>query len=322
MTFYKRSVIFLMAFILVVPFIFPKEKKVGRYLTDIEWYPRYPDQLNHILDSFFNVDTPVTAQLAKEKFFRRNKNLLQNEHSLEFSVSYASMMISERKSNSKEKHYVNCGPGKAPEENERTTLKTGDKPINLSIKEKKTLFSIARGTLEDHFAGKNTSSEAVGKKYNSNLTPLLKEKTGVFVTLKKGGELRGCIGTIVGYEPLWEGVCKNVLNAAFNDYRFPSLKENELKKIELEISVMTPLQKIENYKKIRLGTDGVIIKKYGRQAVFLPQVATETGWGLDMFLGQLCMKAGLPFDSYKAEGMEFFIFQALVFGEHDLKREK
>jgi AmmeMemoRadiSam system protein B/AmmeMemoRadiSam system protein A len=534
MTFYKRSVIFLMALLLVIPFIFPKEKKVRRYLTGIEWYPRYPDQLNRMLDTFFSnaksksipgkivgligphaglaysgqcaaraykqlkkspglervimlgvshrggfygaavsdfeynstplgnipVDTQVTAQLAKEKFFTINNNLLQNEHSLEthlpflqyiqgklknnrykivpilfgylkkedfkpmaaiikkyvtpktlviassdfthygsgygyipfrekikenltkldmgmadcikkldfdgffqykrdtgitmcgfipvgimmnifvgenytgtlidyyksadrsgdysFSVSYVSIIISESKGMSKDKRRINRGPGKAPEEKEKTISNTGNKPMNLSNKEKKTLFSIARGTLEDHFAEKNTSSQTVEEKYKSSLTPLLKEKAGVFVTLKKSGELRGCIGTIVGVEPLWEGVRKNALNAAFNDYRFSSLKENELKKIEMEISVMTPLQKIDDYKKIRLGTDGVIIRKYGRQAVFLPQVATETGWGLDMFLGRLCMKAGLPFDAYKSEGMEFFIFQAMVFGEHDL----
>jgi uncharacterized protein (TIGR00296 family) len=84
----------------------------------------------------------------------------------------------------------------------------------------------------------------------------------------------------------------------------------------IEISVMTPLQRIDDYKKIKLGTDGVIIKKGNYQAVFLPQVATETGWNLDQFLGHLCQKAGLPASSYDESGdMEFCIFQAQVFGE-------
>jgi AmmeMemoRadiSam system protein B/AmmeMemoRadiSam system protein A len=242
-----------------------------------------------------------------------------------FSVSYASIIISKDKSKSKAERAVNRGPGKVPEESGdtgKTALKKGDNPMTLSIEEKKTLLSIARGTLEGHFEGKDISSQAVEEKNKSSLTPLLKEKAGVFVTLRKSGDLRGCIGSIVGVEPLWEGVRNNVLNSAFHDFRFSPVKKDEMKAIEMEISVMTPLQKIVDYKKIRLGTDGVIIKKDGRQAVFLPQVATETGWNLDQFLSQLCMKAGLLPSDYRSEEMEFFIFQAQVFSEHEVKKEK
>jgi uncharacterized protein (TIGR00296 family) len=80
---------------------------------------------------------------------------------------------------------------------------------------------------------------------------------------------------------------------------------------------MTPLQQIEDYKKIKLGTDGVVIRKGYHQAIYLPQVATETGWDLDRFLGSLCQKAGLPANTYKEKGMEFHIFQAQVFAEQE-----
>lgn len=220
-----------------------------------------------------------------------------------FSVSYASIIISKKDGG------VNRGPGKAPPQHEM------ENDMDITIEEKKTLLAIARRTLEDFFNGKSTALEDLEKDYK--ITPPLKEKAGVFVTLKRNGDLRGCIGTIIGVEPVYEGVRNNALKAAFKDPRFYPLKKGELKKIDMEVSVMTPLQKIADYKKIRLGTDGVIIRQYGRQAVYLPQVATETGWGLDRFLSRLCMKAGLPGDAYQKEGMEFYIFQAQVFGEHD-----
>jgi len=190
--------------------------------------------------------------------------------------------------------------------------------MNLSNKEKKTLLSIARQTLENQFKGNYKVLKEVENSFP--ITPPLREKSGVFVTLRKQGDLRGCIGTIIGMEPLWEGVRNNVLKSAFQDPRFPPLRESELEKVEIEISVMTPLQKIDDYKKIRLGTDGVIIRKDYHQAVYLPQVATETGWNLDQFLGSLCQKAMLPASAYKSGGMEFQIFQALVFEEKEMEK--
>jgi AmmeMemoRadiSam system protein B/AmmeMemoRadiSam system protein A len=187
-------------------------------------------------------------------------------------------------------------------------------PMELSKKEKKVLLTIARDTLKEYFTN-NKTPEEVEKKYS--ITDKLKLETGVFVTLKKKGQLRGCIGSLVGKAPVYLGVMDNAISAALKDPRFMPVREEELKEIDLEISVMTPLQKIKDYKQIRLGIDGVIIKKGYNQAVYLPQVATETGWNLDEFLGSLCRKAGLPINSYKSEGMEFLVFQAQVFGEKE-----
>jgi len=234
----------------------------------------------------------------------------ENDYTL--SVSYASIIITASLSKPAK---VNRGPGKPAAE---TVADPGKSPMTLSHKEKKTLLSIARQTLEDHFRGKRLQLKEIESKFK--ISPPLKEKSGVFVTLKKNHDLRGCIGSLIGREPLYEGVRNNVLKAAFQDPRFRPLKDSELKTIRMEISVMTPLQKIHDYKKIRLGTDGVIIRKGYYQAVFLPQVATETGWSLDMFLKRLCMKAGLSPGAYKEEGMDFYIFQALVFDEKEVKK--
>ena len=530
MTLNKKSVIFLLILILAGSFCFPKEKKVREYLIDIEWYPRSPERLTEMLETFFKnagskplpgkivgligphaglvysgqcaaraykqleqlpdlervillglshqggfygaavsdfdfdstplgeipVDTTVTAELAKENLFRKSNSIMQNEHSLEthlpflqyiqdklknnrykivpilfgylekkdfkkmadiikkyvtpktlviassdfthygdnygyapfrtnikenltkldmgmidyirkmdfdgffqykeetgitmcgiipvgvlmnifkednckvelmdyyksgdrgndysFSVSYASLLFIKEPG----KTGVNRSPGKALPETKKTTEKPGDKTMNLNLKEKKTLLSIARQTLENHFKGNYKVLKELETSFP--ITTPLKEKSGVFVTLREQGDLRGCIGTIIGEEPLWEGVRNNVLKSAFHDPRFPPLKESELEKVDIEISVMTPLQKIVDYKKIRLGTDGVIIRKDYYQAVFLPQVATETGWNLDQFLGHLCQKAGLPTNTYKSGGMEFLIFQALVFEEKEMEK--
>jgi hypothetical protein len=181
----------------------------------------------------------------------------------------------------------------------------------LAGNEKKLLLELARSTLRDHFQGK----PAAGEERTAAL-PRLQQALGVFVTLRKQGQLRGCIGSIVGVEPLYRGVRANALHAAFDDPRFPALREKELDEVEIEISVMTPLRRAADYRAIRLGRDGVVIRDGHAQAVFLPQVATETGWTLDEFLGQLCLKARLERSAYRASrSMQFFVFQAQVFSE-------
>lgn len=221
----------------------------------------------------------------------------ENDYSL--SVSYASILMvgTPRPDSPKEK-----------KDNPRSTT------MELTAQEKKTLLAIARETLEEYISKEATPGN-LEKRYT--LTDNLKIETGVFVTLKIGEHLRGCIGSLVGTSPLYLEVQDNAIKSAVQDPRFNPVQKGELKKIDIEISVMTPLQKIEDYKKIRLGIDGVIIKKGYYQAVFLPQVATETGWALDEFLGHLCEKAGLPTRAFQSPGMEFLIFQALIFGEKE-----
>ena len=181
----------------------------------------------------------------------------------------------------------------------------------LSPAEQTGLLAIARRTLEASLAGRDEDSILAGV----DLSPALQLRAGVFVTLRRKHRLRGCIGSIVGTRPLYRGVMANARNAAFNDPRFPAVQAAELGEISIEISVMTPLQRITDYRSIQLGRDGVIISLRNASAVYLPQVATETGWDLDTFLSNLCRKAGLSSRAYRSPDMEFRVFQAQVFAE-------
>jgi len=152
-----------------------------------------------------------------------------------------------------------------------------------------------------------------------NPSPALEQTRGMFVTLKKRGELRGCIGEIVPEKPLYQLVGAVALKSALEDPRFRQLRHDELKDIEIEISVLTAAAPVAGAEDIVVGRDGVIVKKGGRSAIFLPQVATEQGWGRDEMLDQLCLKAGLPAGSWK-KGAQFLTFQAEVFSETDFKQ--
>ena len=142
----------------------------------------------------------------------------------------------------------------------------------------------------------------------------LRKNLGCFVTLKKNGKLRGCIGEFPSDKPLWQVIQKMVLASAFDDPRFFPLKKEELPFLEIEISIVFPLKKIDDWRKIKLGIDGVLIEKEGRRGVFLPQVAKETGWSLEEFLENLCLeKAGLPKDCYKDPKTNIYVFRVQSF---------
>ncbi len=180
----------------------------------------------------------------------------------------------------------------------------------LNSSDKKKLLKYARQTLEQYFAVQTVPLPR-------NMNPMLKIKRGVFVTLNKNGKLRGCIGRMSEDTPLCTNVGAMALSAAFNDNRFSPLTKEELPQVEIEISVLTPFKQIKNSNEIVLGRDGVIVKKESKQAVFLPQVATETGWNKEKFLDQLCYKAGLNAGDWK--DAELFTFHADVFSEKDFK---
>ncbi len=147
----------------------------------------------------------------------------------------------------------------------------------------------------------------------------MKKKMGAFVTLHKDGNLRGCIGEIIPVRSLYEAVLNRAVSSAFSDYRFNPLQKNELNKIDIEISALTPPKEIASWKNIKIGKHGVILRKNGRSAVFLPQVAPEHGWNLQTTLTHLSKKAGLRPDDWKKDAT-FFVFEADVFGEK--KKEK
>lgn len=141
----------------------------------------------------------------------------------------------------------------------------------------------------------------------------LEKDLGSFVTLTINHNLRGCIGTIVGHEPLWLNVWNMARAAAFNDPRFPPLRREEWQKAAMEISVLDQPAPCPDPSQIVIGRDGLILQYRGRGGVFLPQVPVEQGWNLEQYLENLCRKAGLPAGSWKQPGAALFWYQALVF---------
>jgi len=144
-------------------------------------------------------------------------------------------------------------------------------------------------------------------------TPRLAERFGAFVTLTLDGQLRGCIGHIVGDKPLYLTVADMALAAAFNDPRFPPLTRGEYERLHLEISILSPITPCPDPAQVQVGRHGLIMRRGMRQGLLLPQVATEWGWDREAFLSQTCHKAGLPPDAWKDPGTEIFWFEAEVF---------
>ncbi len=186
-----------------------------------------------------------------------------------------------------------------------------EEPEYLNREEFDCLLHIARQTLVDSFEADKSKEYILP---DEKVTQRLKDKKGVFVTLKKQGRLRGCIGHMQSPEPLYRNVSQTVLSSAFQDHRFNQLTKEELKDVTIEISVMSPQQEIESWKQIVLGRDGIIINKKGKSAVYLPQVALEQGWDVEATLNHLSEKAGLKTDDWK-EDCKFITFTAQVFGE-------
>lgn len=194
-----------------------------------------------------------------------------------------------------------------------------DKPIKekervkmrefLTPKQRKELLKIARDTVNSYVKQK----KVLDVETNDSI---LKETMGVFVTLHKDGQLRGCIGNIIGREPLYLGVRNMAIAAAAQDPRFSPVRFHELDDIEIEVSVLTPLRRISDSDEIILGTHGVLVRDGFRSGVYLPQVATETGWSKEEFMNSLCsQKARMEPDAWKTGKCEIHVFTAEVFGE-------
>jgi len=195
------------------------------------------------------------------------------------------------------------------------TQNPGENPMSagsLTEQEKQTLLHIARGTLEA--AAKDQRPPEFD---DLEMTGTLKEKRGAFVTLKKDGRLRGCIGYVEPIKPLWVAVRENTVNAAARDPRFSPVTPAEVDSISIEISAMSPLQEVSDPETIEVGKHGIIISRGPARGLLLPQVATEQGWDREEFLCHTCRKAGLPQNAWREEGTEIEVFTAEVFGEEE-----
>ncbi len=179
----------------------------------------------------------------------------------------------------------------------------------LSQKDKDLLKKLARAAIEYRL---KHMKDPTPSDLNIEITPAMKEKMGAFVTLKKRGVLRGCIGEIFPTRPLYKAVTAQAVNSAFRDPRFPPLSADELDDVHIEISALTQPKPVSSYNEIIIGKHGIVLEKYGRSAVFLPQVAPEQGWDLEQTLTHLSLKAGLPPDAWR-EDANFLVFEAIVF---------
>ncbi|UCD58625.1 MAG: AmmeMemoRadiSam system protein A, partial [Candidatus Hydrogenedentota bacterium] len=181
----------------------------------------------------------------------------------------------------------------------------------LTDGDKKTLLRLARRSLESFVCDRNLLV------VDPPASERLRQNGAGFVTLTKNGQLRGCMGRMQAAAPLYQTVIQMTMAAAAEDPRFPPVRPEELKDLHIEISVNTPLRPVSGPEEIVLGKHGVVVSKGLRQGVFLPQVATSTGWTKEEFLRNLCAhKAGLPPDAYMKDAT-LYVFTSIVFGEQD-----
>lgn len=176
--------------------------------------------------------------------------------------------------------------------------------------QKRTLLKVACDTVEA------VINRRPMQKPESN-DPELNVTGGCFVTLKNRGRLRGCIGQFTSDDPLIELVAEMAKASATGDTRFLAdpISPNELKQLDIEISVLSPLERTDDPLSLRLGIDGIYIKKGYTSGCFLPQVATETGWDKEEFLSYCCAhKAGLRPDAWRDSETEVYLFSAEIFG--------
>jgi len=182
------------------------------------------------------------------------------------------------------------------------------RPLNEG--ERRWLLELARETVE---------AAVLGRPLPEPEPPAgpLYENRGAFVTLKRHGALRGCIGHVVGHEPLWRSVRDNAVNAALRDPRFPPVAPEELPEIEIEVSALTPLEPVADPSEIVVGRDGLLVERGPFRGLLLPQVPVEWGWDLETFLDHTCRKAGLEPGCWRDPRTRLLRFQAEVFGEND-----
>ena len=179
----------------------------------------------------------------------------------------------------------------------------------LVAEEKETLLRTARASVESY-----VKTAAIPHAQDGSF--FLNQARGAFVTIKKNGILRGCIGRFEPDIPLLPLVSQMAIAAATEDHRFLPVSQEEIGELIYEISVLSPLRKIKDWREIEIGTHGVRVRKGSREGVFLPQVATENNWGLEEFMGELCsQKMGMASDCWKDPHAELYVFTAQVFGE-------
>jgi len=183
-------------------------------------------------------------------------------------------------------------------------------PFSLSEPEKTELLALARKSVE-YMVQKQNPYEPP-----ASASQALNQERGAFVTLKKAGALRGCIGYTSAVKPLYMTVRDTATLAAIRDPRFQPVQASELPLLDYEISVLSPLRRVTDIQQIKVGEHGLLMKNGDSEGLLLPQVPVEQKWDRQTFLEQTCAKAGMSPGCWKQEDTDIFSFTAVVFGEH------
>ncbi len=289
--------------------------------TDFSHYPKYSDAVLADRNTAEGVisnkaDGLLTAMVGNER--KGIPNLLTSMCGWPAVFTLMKITEGEKGIRYHKIQYMNSGDMPGGDTNQvvgywalAVTNETQTGQFQLTPREKRALLAIAREALTEHL-----SSGMVPEVSSGRLTAALRTPCGAFVTLQKHGQLRGCIGRFDAAEPLHSVVQQMAVAAGTQDYRFTPVQKSELASLEFEISVLTPLRRISSPEEIEMGKHGIYIRKGGRSGTFLPQVAKETGWSRDEFLGHCAQdKAGLGWDGWK--DAELYVYEAIVFSEKD-----
>jgi len=272
--------------------------------------------MSHYLpkDRANQVDSETASLIRGFKADALIRKLAEGENILCGGTGVAAVLLAAQKAEASEVrilHYADSSEAGGPADGVVGYLAAavigGERPpdFSLSSNEKKELLGLARRAVEAFVrSGKVLEYETKD--------PNLIAARGAFVTLKKSGGLRGCIGFIEPVFPLARAVIQAAVYAATEDPRFPTVGEIELGEIEYEISVLTPPRRIQDPKEVRVGKHGLVISQGGQRGLLLPQVPVEEGWDRETFLRQACYKAGLPETAWQT-GAEIYVFEAIVF---------
>jgi AmmeMemoRadiSam system protein A len=182
-------------------------------------------------------------------------------------------------------------------------------PPEFTSQQRALLLELARDAIAAHLATAPIPSFETDD-------PVLSQRSGAFVTLWKRGDLRGCIGHVDDDKPLCQVVQEMAVAAASADYRFSPLAPSELPDLEIEINVLSPMQRIESVDEVQVGAHGLLIVKNGHRGLLLPEVAAERGWNRQEFVEAVCWKAGLPKDAWRA-GATLYTFTTVLFRERE-----
>jgi AmmeMemoRadiSam system protein A len=187
-------------------------------------------------------------------------------------------------------------------------IRSEEQTAILNEQQRKTLLRIAREAVE---------AAACGERYIPQRDdPALQEPGAAFVTLKVNGELRGCIGCTEAREPMLLSVAQMARASALEDPRFPPVSPEEVSQLTIDISLLSPAEKVDDVSEIEVGKHGLVLEQGQYRGLLLPQVPVEWGWDREQFLDHTCLKAGLPRGCWR-EGATIYAFTAEVFGEED-----